>query len=177
MTISHTKPLSSPLLQHAIKHFPTNASILDLACGSGRNGLYLTELGFNVTFLDRDSDALAHITQCITNAQTINGDLESQTPYSLAKQAYDVVIVFRYLHRPLMNDICDALKPGGILVYETFTERQAAIGRPKNPNFLLKDNELVDTFSGFEVLHNQQGFDPQMQAYIAQYIGRKSRSG
>jgi len=164
---------ASDLLDLAIPLIKPRAKILDLACGNGRNGLSLLRHGFSLSFLDRDSAALDAIAQQAPSSAFIHGDLESTTPYQIAPNSYDAIIVFRYLHRPIMPMIVAALKPGGILVYETFTEQQASIGRPKNPNFLLKDNELLRSFSKLKVHHHQQGFNHTQQNYIAQFIGIK----
>lgn len=169
MPLQHNSTTPSELLKQLVPLLAPNSHILDLACGSGRNGLWLESQGYNVTYLDKNSEALAGIVEKNHQAKIIEADLESNTPYQLAESAYDAIIVFRYLHRPLMQKLVKALKPGGILVYETFTHQQATIGRPKNPNFLLQDNELPQTFPMLTTHLHQQHF--YQQAYIAQYIG------
>jgi tellurite methyltransferase len=73
-----------------------------------------------------------------------------------------------------MPTIIDAIKPGGLIIYETFTHQQATIGRAKNPNFLLNDDELTVIFKDFKPLYQFEGFDEEQQAFIGQFIGRKS---
>jgi len=167
-----------PLLPALQQWLKPPAKILDLACGLGRNGLALAAQDFTITYLDRNqagldqvkikSDQAGH-----KNYSIICGDLESATPYQLLKASYDAVLVFRYLHRPLMPQIIAALKPGGLIVYETFTHQQASIGRPKNPNFLLNNQELLQCFKGFTVLHFFEGYCDKQQAYISQLIAKK----
>ncbi|MGB0834892.1 MAG: class I SAM-dependent methyltransferase [Psychrobium sp.] len=162
------------LLLQKINHLlPPNAKVLDLACGFGRNGKYLAAQGHKVSFLDKNTEALTEIQQELPECEIIEADLECDNPYQLLSNQYDAIVVFRYLHRPLMPAIVDALKPGGIIVYETFNHRQAEIGRPRNPNFLLQDNELASHFAHFEIQHQFDGFDEAQQAFISQFIARK----
>ncbi|MCG9697628.1 class I SAM-dependent methyltransferase [Shewanella sp. Isolate11] len=135
--------------------------VLDLACGSGRNGLYLAETGAQVTFIDRDLSRLEPIP---ANCLQLCVDLETDTPALevakaeyLAANQYDLILVFNYLHRPLFEQIKQAIKPGGFIVYETFINEQALHGRPKNPHFLLKPKELLQQFEQFAPLHYFEG--------------------
>ncbi len=78
-----------------------------------------------------------------------------------------MVLVFNYLHRPLMPAIRAAVKPGGRIVYETFTARQAERGHPKNPAFLLNDGELPALMGPFAILRSREGeFDGRFVASI-----------
>ena len=67
------------------------------------------------------------------------------------------MLVFNYLHRPLMPAIVDAVEPGGVLIYETFTAGQAQRGRPTNPAFLLRDGELPALVAPLAVLRAREG--------------------
>lgn len=174
MTLQHNSSTPSELLKQLPSLLKSGSKILDLACGSGRNGLWLDSLGFNLTYIDKSNAALAAVIEQNTAASVREVDLETTPPYQLGESCYDAIIVFRYLHRPLFDNLIKALKPGGVIVYETFTHQQATIGRPTNPNFLLQDNELLQTFTGFTTNFYQQGYDAKQQAYIAQYIGTKA---
>ncbi|MGI2258773.1 class I SAM-dependent methyltransferase [Shewanella sp. GXUN23E] len=163
-----------------LQRFPwpdAGAHILDLACGTGHRGLRALEKGYRVTFLDRDPGRLlpqvAQHPHAIVRAQ----DLETGNS-ELGEQQYDAVWVFNYLHRPLMPLIAKAIKPGGILVYETFTTRQATIGNPDNPAFLLNKNELQQTFANWQQLHYFEGYLPGLNQgqFKAQLIARKPDS-
>lgn len=151
--------------------------VLDLACGGGRNGLVLLREGMDVVFADRNADSLQGITQHIRQNSTQHGtqhdiqhskqavegagwgegtiwqvDLEEPSATPLAGQRFGAILVFRYLHRPLFEQIRDAVLPGGLVVYETFTVDQAQYGRPTNPDFLLRHGELASHFPQWEVL-------------------------
>ncbi|MGI2091396.1 class I SAM-dependent methyltransferase [Shewanella oncorhynchi] len=149
--------------------------VLDLACGSGRNGLWFLTQGAEVTFIDRDLSAMSHIDQA--NAYKLQRDLEAEAGPLLPVEEYDIVLVFNYLHRPLLPQIAKAVKSTGLIVYETFTTQQAQIGRPRNPDFLLTENELKSVFANWQSLHYFEGrlCDPQstQSSYKAQLIARK----
>ena len=89
--------------------------------------------------------------------------------------AYDLVLVFHYLHRPLFPALVRALAPGGLLLYETFTAEQALRGKPKNPDFLLEPGELRKSVASLVVLREREGeFEGRMVAGVA---ARKPKDG
>ena len=83
-------------------------------------------------------------------------DLE-RVDAALPERAFDVIVVVHYLHRPLFPRLLAALRPGGVLVYETFTAAQAARGKPNNPDFLLRPGELHELVGSLEVLESREG--------------------
>ena len=150
----------------AIRSAAREGPVLDLACGTGRNGLYLLQENIPVVFADRAPTALQQVQSslespacrdCRKLASLWQVDLELAQDSPLAANAYGAILVFRYLHRPLLPAIRNAISPGGLLVYETFTVDQAAYGRPKNPDFLLQANELLDCFGDWTVVHSFEG--------------------
>jgi len=84
-------------------------------------------------------------------------DLETTPAPDLGSARYDAVVVFNYLHRPLMPVLRDALMPGGRLFYETFTAAQAERGHPKNPAFLLQLGELQQRVAPLTVILSREG--------------------
>ena len=149
--------------------------VLDLACGSGRNGLWFLEQGCDVTFIDQDLSALSSLKH--PKAQLLQWNLEDGTAPVLPEAAFDIVLVFNYLYRPLFPQIASSVKSQGIIVYETFTWRQAEIGRPRNPDFLLTEHELKSVFANWQPLHYFEGLlsDPfsGSQNFKAQLIALK----
>lgn len=145
-----------PQIKTAVK---TNANpVLDLACGTGRNGLFLSDQNMPVVFADRSNDAMATIKPKLSEGSRLwPVDLELPGLYPLANQMFSAVLVFRYLHRPLFEAIKQAVKPGGLIVYETFTIDQAKLGRPKNPDFLLLPGELNGVFADWQILRTFEG--------------------
>ena len=80
---------------------------------------------------------------------------------------YDLIVVVHYLHRALFPALRSALRPGGILVYETFTRAQALLGKPTNPAFLLEPGELRNLVAPLEVLVEREGeFEGRMLASV-----------
>ncbi len=145
---------------------PRGGRVLDVASGTGRNAVFLAERGWIVHAVDRDPDALAALTRSSPNVTTRVFDLESGT-VDLGHRCYDAVIVFNYLHRPLMPAIIDAVADGGVLIYETFTWRQAERGHPKNLAFLLGDGELPTLVAPLDVVRAREGeFDGKLVASI-----------
>lgn len=138
---------------------PESGDALDVACGRGRNALWLAAQGFAVRAIDRDADAVA-----VVNAEARRRgvglvaevhDLETGDP-GLPSAAFDVVVATHYLHRPLFPHLVTALRPGGVLVYETFTREQALRGQPTNPAFLLERGELVRLIAPLTVLASRE---------------------
>ncbi|WP_028108735.1 methyltransferase domain-containing protein [Ferrimonas futtsuensis] len=151
--------------------------ILDLACGRGRNALYLARRDLPLWCCDRNGDALTQLQHTAAeerlNLVTWQQDLEQPGPSPLGKRQFAAILVFNYLHRPLMSAIEQALMPGGLLVYETFLEQQASIGKPSNPDFLLKPGELQQHFASLQTLHYVEKEHSNPHRFTAQLIARK----
>lgn len=150
--------------------------ILDLACGTGENGLFLAGLGLPVVLADRSSEALQAARRSSEShgleAEFWEVDLETgENP--LPEDHYRAILVFHYLHRPLVPHIRDAIRKGGIVIYETFTIEQPKYGRPHNPDFLLRPGELADWFKGWEVVHYFEGILEDPRRAVAQIVCRK----
>ena len=115
-------------------------SVLDVACGSGRHLRALAGRGWQLHGVDRDTDAFDTLR---TIATLHEADLQA-APWPFGAQRFDALIVTNYLWRPLLPALLDALAPAGMLIYETFADGQQNIGRPSNPDFLLRHGELLD---------------------------------
>lgn len=120
--------------------------MLDLACGGGRNAVYLAGLGYRVTAVDRDL-ALSAQVRATPGVDWLEYDLEAgDWPFDAGQ--WQGVVVINYLHRPLFGHLCEALAPGGALIYATFAHGQQAYGRPRNPHHLLLPGELLELVRG-----------------------------
>jgi SAM-dependent methyltransferase len=157
------------LIDHA-HMLPMSGSALDVASGGGRNALWLAARGLDTLALDRNGVAVEGIRVAAARralplrAETM--DLEAQQA-TLPAAAFDVVVVVHYLHRPLFPLLKTALRPGGLLVYETFTRAQAARGKPTNPAFLLEPGELRTLVAPFQILAEREGdFEGKMLASV-----------
>jgi SAM-dependent methyltransferase len=153
-------------------------AVLDLACGRGRHCLAAAEAGVAVIGIDRNRDSLAELQDTASRrrlaVQTVLADLESPAEIPIARERCGVVLVFRYLHRPLSRAITRILAPGGLLIYETFTADQAELGNgPRNPHFLLQRGELCDLFSELEIVEHWEGVNPDPHpAALARLVAR-----
>jgi len=133
--------------------------------------LFLAAGGLQVRAVDRDPSRVANLQ---TEAAGLHLDLQAavldlEVPdVDLGEHVYDVITVIHYLHRPLFPALVRALRPGGWLLYETFTIAQARLGRPTNPDFLLLPGELARLVEPLEVLRSREGeFEGRMVSAVA----------
>ena len=125
---------------------PAGGRVLDVAAGGGRNGRWFLRLGHPVTFVDRDVAALGDLATD-PQSEIVNADLEGG-PWPFGDRRFAAVVVVNYLWRPLMPALINAIEPGGALIYDTFAVGQQRLGRPRNPDYLLRDGELLDIVRG-----------------------------
>lgn len=159
MIHSHDNLGPSPFLVENVALLPRGRA-LDIAMGNGRNAIYLARLGFAVEGVDISPEAISRAREYARSAGvTIRAqvtDLESD--FHIPPGAYDAIICFYYLQRTLIPQIKNGLRVGGgTVVYETFIVDQAHLGKPKNPAYLLKHNELLDLFRDLRCLRYREG--------------------
>jgi SAM-dependent methyltransferase len=138
---------------------PSGRRALDVACGDGRNALYLTQLGFAVDAVDVSDVAVAALrAAAVERGLAVDArhlDLEVE-PLPVAR--YDIVVQINYLQRDLFAALARALVPGGLLVVETVTRAHVEeLGHRFDPRFLLDDNELLRTVPDLRVRHYREG--------------------
>jgi len=166
-------------------HRLTKGRALYVASGSGRNALYLAEHGFDVEALDRDTESLTKLSAAAALRHlhlTVKPiDLERTTDErpEFPANSYDVIVVSFYLYRPLFPWMIDALKPNGILVYETFSiENYFRHRHPRRWEFCLAHNELLRLTSALKVLAydegEHEGTPDSGTAFTAQLIAQKA---
>jgi tellurite methyltransferase len=131
---------------------------LDLACGLGQNGLWLSEQGYSTDLLDISREALRRAQEQaaarkLKNLNFLQVDLEEA---ALQNEAYDVVCVFRFLIRALFPRIKLAVRPGGRVIYQTFNLNYLNHKPIFNPDYLLQPGELLRAFEDWRVLHSQE---------------------
>ena len=170
----HMKPEPSPFLVENVDLLPRGRA-LDVAMGRGWNAVFLAGIGFETEGVDISpeavNDALDLAATAGVRVRALVADLEQG--YLFEKDAYDLIVCFNYLHRPLFQTMKDALKVGGMVVYETFIVDQARFGKPTNPDHLLKHNELLSLFREFRCLRYREGVIGEKNA-IAGIIAQKT---
>ena len=131
---------SAWFIRHAALIQPA-ARVLDLACGHGRHTRFFATRGARVTAVDRDQTALQSLS-AIGGVTTECRDLEGDAwPYAVG--SFDAIVVCNYLWRPTLASLLATIKPGGVLLYETFMDGNERYGKPSRPDFLLRSNELL----------------------------------
>ena len=150
---------------------------MDVAGGVGRHALWLAKRKWKVTLVDV-SDVALKLTQGSARKHRVNietrlADLSTAAGRRLVmREQYDLMVVFFYLERKLFPALMRALKPGGILIYKTYTVEQARFrGGPKHPQHLLKHNELLRAFRGLRVLHYRETVKDKG---VAEFVGMKA---
>lgn len=127
---------------------PAHMPVLDVASGGGRHARWFLGRGHPVTAIDLELADLADLA-ATEGLELIQADLEAGGPLPVQGRRFGGVVVTNYLHRPLLDDLVAAVGRGGVLVYETFSERHPALGgRPSNPDFLLRTGELLEVVRG-----------------------------
>jgi SAM-dependent methyltransferase len=163
---SHSSATSDPLLAVSRKYWallPSRPGVagaaplaLDVACGAGRHAVALAADGFQVTAIDFSGEGLRKGGELAAGqgvrVEWVQRDLEAAN-VDLGGALYDLAAVFFYLHRPLFPALGRCLKPGGLLVYKTYSVDQLRYpGRPNHRMHMLEHNELLRAFAGFRVL-------------------------
>ena len=133
------------LVEHA--EWLTPGRALDLACGAGRNAIWLRDRGWEVVALDGAEEAIKLVPEGI-DARVF--DLEKGEPLPFDDESFDLVLILFYLHRPLFAEAKRLVKPGGIVV-------AAARTTGINPRFCVSPGELRGFFEGWEMLVHREG--------------------
>ena len=144
---------------------------LDIACGAGRNALFLAEAGYQVDAIDISATGLARAA-ALDRTRAVNwieADLESEP---LPERAYDLIVLVRYVNRALLADVAMRLKPGGYLLAEQHLATEADVIGP-GPRHRFAPNELLEAARGLRVLEYREGLviDPDgRRAALAQLM-------
>ncbi len=154
-------PPSPFVLRHA-GLVPAGGTVLDVAAGGGRHAVFFARRGHPVVAVDRDVTALRALAE--PRVTVLPADLEG-APWPLSGRTFAAVVVSNYLWRPLLPALVASVAPGGVLLYETFGVGNERYGRPRNPDFLLAEGELVAAVAGQlsvrESFHGTEGDPPR----------------
>jgi tellurite methyltransferase len=152
--------------------FPHGGAALDVAGGVGRHAVWLAQRGWRVSLIDISETAIEHARQNAAAARVqINLVTQDLTCAQLESATYDLVLVFFYLERKILPSLALTLRPGGLLIYKTYTvEAPQRGGGPSHPMYLLEHNELLQAFGGLEILHYDE---PPVGKAVAEMVARK----
>lgn len=169
-------PPSPFVLQHRERIVERGRSgvCLDLACGRGRHARLLAEWGLRVVGVDRNRELLRSLVGT-SRVDVVAGDAEDDRGLPFEPATFAVVVVARFLNREHCQAWAELLAPGGLLVYETFRDRQRDLGRgPRNPAFLLDPGELPTLFPGLDPLDHWEGLreEPQRE-WVGSLLARR----
>jgi SAM-dependent methyltransferase len=134
------------LLLDAARELPPGRA-LDLACGAGRNALWLARNGWEVVAIDGAEEAIRLVREQQPPVDARVADLENGEPLPFADRSFDLVLILYYLHRPLFAEARRVVRHGGTIVVAVRTKGRFAIG----------EGELMEHFEGCNVLHHETG--------------------
>lgn len=157
---------------------PKTGRALDLACGLGENALLLAKQGLTTQGWDISAVAIYKLQQqADAHALPIKTFTKEVTSYSFVSAYFDVIVVSRFLDRSICNAIMESLKPNGLLFYQTYTQQKVSEQGPRNPRFLLAENELLQLFSSLKPVYYREnsglGVTQLGLRNEAQFIGQK----
>ena len=156
----------APLLIQAAALLPPGRA-LDLACGPGRNALYLARLGWQVTAVDYSPVAIAHLHEQNAAVDARVANLERHD-FAIAPAGFDLICDFYYLQRDLFTGIREGVRPGGV-----FTGAIHLIEPGRSQRYSMKSGELREEFAAWEILHYSESAEPGRARRSASIIARR----
>ncbi len=127
---------------------------LDIGCGSGREAVFLAKRGWRVKAIDNQAEAIHRVNQLATHnnveLEAIEADIIDNN-HSFPDESFGLIVMFRFLHRPLFEKIKKWLKPGGSFLVETFSIEAAKFGKPRRKHLMLNPGEIKQYFSEMDV--------------------------
>jgi SAM-dependent methyltransferase len=173
----HDLSTPSPWVVRWAPLIKAGGAVLDVACGRGRHARYLAGLGYEVTAVDRDAEALESLRD-VARIRAFHANLENDQPWPFPGKQFAGIVVTNYLHRPLFPQLIASLAQGGVLIYETFALGNERYGKPSNPDFLLTPGELLQAFASLEVLGFEEGLQQHPKpSQIQRICAIKAASG
>ena len=170
------------VLKENLHLLPKQGRALDLACGAGGNAILLAEQGLQVDAWDIADVAIAALQDIAARRQlSLRAEVRDVEADPPAPGTFDVIVVSYFLDRRTIPALIEALRPGGLIYYQTFTRERVTDRGPQRADFRLAEQELLQLFSGMQLLvyreegrvgDVQQGFRDE-----AMLVGRKPGGG
>jgi SAM-dependent methyltransferase len=174
--MGHCPSEASAWVRRFADRIPPGGRVLDVAAGNGRHTRLLASLGHPVVAVDRDIRGLEDLSGH-PSVTMVAFDLEERAFWPFAAEQYAGVIVTNYLHRPLLPHIVGSVAAGGCLIYETFAVGNERFGKPSNPDFLLRPDELLDAVRGQLTVIAYENLEiPEPRPAVVQRIAARRQS-
>jgi SAM-dependent methyltransferase len=145
--------------------------VLDVACGQGRHAYWFYQRNYPVALVDRAQAAIESIAIPADACEAVVADIENG-PWPFPGRDFAAVIVTNYLWRPLLHTLLASLAPGGVLIYETFTQGNETVGKPSRPEFLLRTGELLEVCKSLRVVAFEDGFEDAAPGRLPRFVQR-----
>jgi 2-polyprenyl-3-methyl-5-hydroxy-6-metoxy-1,4-benzoquinol methylase len=147
-----TEQSPARVLSEHLYWLPQGGQALDLACGLGANALLLARYGLTTWAWDIASVAISRLDATVRAAGlVVHCEVRDVVVQPPEPERFDVIVVSRFLERSLAPALQAALRPGGLLFYQTFTKNRVSEAGPRSPAFLLEDNELLQLFGALKI--------------------------
>ena len=149
--------------------------VLDVACGQGRHAHWFYQRNHALALVDVRQDAIDSIAKIIPmpsdRCEAVVADIENG-PWPFAGRQFDAVVVTNYLWRALIPTLLDSLAPGGVLIYETFTQGNETVGKPSRQDFLLRTGELLQVCNSLRIVAFEDGFHAGPEGQSPRFVQR-----
>lgn len=140
-------PAPASVLTENLHLLPTSGQALDLACGLGASALLLAQRGLDVVAWDLSAVAIERLQQeAAARGLRIPTQIRDVCERPPEPETFDLILVSHFLNRDLAPALSNALRPGGLLLFQTFSNEAVSLCGPSNPAFRLKTNELLRMF-------------------------------
>lgn len=156
---SSNEPKAAQVLWENRHLLPKTGDALDLACGLGGNSLLLAEAGLQVQAWDLSPVAVEVLqSRSAHGMDNLQAEVRDVLTHPPQPASFDVIVVSYFLERSLAQALCAALRPGGLLFYQTFVRDKVNQEGPSNADFLLAENELLSLFAGLRLrVYREEG--------------------
>lgn len=170
---------AEPFLTAMLERIPRGV-VLDVAAGRGRNALALAHSGTRVVAVDYSAEAMRLLAATARDARLAIWPMVSNLDsFHLKDESFDAIVNINFLDRALFPKLERALRPGGVLLADTFLIDQAALGHPRDPRFLLGHGELRALAGGLEVEEYREGpvvYPNGERAFRASMLARRRKT-